>query len=257
MSERPALRRPARSIALVTGGARGIGRSTALKLGAPDCAVAVVDIDSTAALETVGLLRARGVRTQFFEADVADAARLANAVRAAEADLGPVAVLAHVAGIQNQPTRVRDLDLATWQQVIQVNLSGAFHAMQAVIPGMVSRGWGRIVVVSSALALRGRPGTAAYASSKGALLGLVKSLALEVANRGVTVNAVLPAMVDTAMPRQFATDAQLHARGAEIPSGRIAHPDEVAALIAFLAGQDAAYITGDSIPLAGGSIVWP
>jgi NAD(P)-dependent dehydrogenase (short-subunit alcohol dehydrogenase family) len=141
--------------------------------------------------------------------------------------------------------------------VLAVNLDGTFLCSQAALPGMLERGWGRIVNIASGQAIRPRPSVAPYAASKAAVIGLTKALALEVARRGVTVNAVMPGVTDTAMPRQHGSEERLRQQGELNPMGRIGQPDDVAGVVAFLVSDDAAYITGQTIAVNGGVIQLP
>ena len=187
----------------------------------------------------------------------ASSADVARAVAAAESQLGPLGVLANVAGIYGRHAPVRDQDLENWERVLAVNLNGAFLCTRAVLSGMIERGWGRVVNVASGQALRGRPGVAPYAASKAALIGFTKAVALEVASSGVTVNAIMPAITDTAMPRLYGSEERLRERGRQNPMGRIGQPEDIAAAATFLASSDADYITGQTIAVNGGIIMLP
>jgi len=188
---------------------------------------------------------------------VSSSADVARAVAAAESQLGPLGVLANVAGIYGRHAPVRDQDLENWERVLAVNLNGAFLCTRAVLSGMIERGWGRVVNVASGQALRGRPGVAPYAASKAALIGFTKAVALEVASSGVTVNAIMPAITDTAMPRLYGSEERLRERGRQNPMGRIGQPEDIAAAATFLASSDADYITGQTIAVNGGIIMLP
>lgn len=213
--------------ALVTGAARGIGAAIAARLRADGFDVATLD-------------RAPGCD---FEVDLAAGAL---------PDLGDVDVCVSNAAITNTIAPAHRMSAEQWERDIAVNLSGAFRVVQACLPGMRERGHGRIVVISSGAAVAGLPGQVAYAASKAGLLGMVKTIAAENAGRGITANAVLPGMVATeavlAMP-----PAVLDRVTRGLPSGRMADPAEVAALVAFLASDEAAYITGQEIGIDGGA----
>lgn len=239
-------------VALVTGAGQGIGQAVALRLAAEGGAVAVLDRNGEQAEGTAARLRAAGARAVGLQADVADAASVDRAVRQSESTLGPIAILANIAGVYGKHGPVRDLALADWQQVIDVNLTGTFLCAKRVLAGMVERRWGRILNVASGHALSGRPNVAPYAASKAAVIGFTKALALEVARSGVTVNAIMPGVTDTAMPRMYASEERLQAQGLQNPMGRIGQPADIANAMAFLASEDAVYITGQTIAVNGG-----
>jgi 3-oxoacyl-[acyl-carrier protein] reductase len=191
-------------VVLVTGAGNGIGRAVARRLATEGAAVALADVDNRAAETAADELQDLGFRAFACGVDVARENEVRDAVAAVNRELGHIDVLANVAGIYGRHAPVRQLDLEDWREVIGVNLTGTFLCSRAVLPGMIERGWGRIVNVASGHALRGRPNVAPYAASKAGVIGFTKALALEVARNGVTVNAVMPAVTDTAVPRQYA-----------------------------------------------------
>ena len=248
-------------IAVVTGAASGIGKATALRLAAEGAAVAAVDRHLAGAEETAAAIRARDGRARAYACDVADSAQVAAAAQAIVADLGPVDVLANVAGIGDAVgSDITELDDARWNQVLAVNLSGAFFWCRALLPGMAARGRGAVVSVSS---LAGRSKSAnggpAYTASKAGVLGLTRHLAFDYGPRGVRVNAICPGGVDTPLLRAGRTrenaeerSARLAAYGYFMPIKRISTPEEQAAAIAFLASDEASYINGVSLDVNGG-----
>jgi len=255
MSVEYTAKRPEGIVALVTGAGSGIGRASALALSAAGLPVAVLDIDGNGADETVRLVRERDGRAATYQGDVSSEADVSQLISAIEESQGPIGILVNVAGIQSPNVRLRDLTLEEWRRVMGVNLNGTFLCCRAVLPGMLRLGWGRIVITSSVLGLRGRPGTGAYATSKAALLGFTRSLALELADKGITANAILPSMVDTNLVRRNSTGAQVKARGQELAIGRVAEAEEVASAIAYLVSDDATYVSGAELVISGASFI--
>jgi len=236
--------------ALITGAAGGIGKAVALKLAAEGWPIAACDRHD-GALETATEIRAAGGDSLGLVWDVRDAESALDAHAAAAAEFGPVEVVVANAAIVDRIAPAERLTAENWRAEIDVNLTGAFLSLQPALEGMRERGRGRIVVLSSIAATHGLAGQASYAASKAGLLGLVRTLAAELAPSGVTVNAVLPGMVETekveAMPegvRERAMDA--------VPFGRFATPGEIADVVSFLVSDAAAYITGAWLPVDGG-----
>lgn len=242
---------------LITGGGsrRGIGRATALRFAALGYAVAVLDIDADGAGDTAREAKRAGSPAVFStHADVTDQASVNEAVRAAEAALPPVTVLANIAGI-SAPTRFEDITLDEWERIFAVNVRGTFLVTQAVLPGMRARGYGRIVTMSSVSGQRGGGvfGASHYSASKAAILGLTKTLARELEGQGITINAVAPSMVDTDITGGAMTEERKTELAATTLLGRLATPADVAGVIVFLASPDSSYLTGATIDVNGGS----
>lgn len=253
--------------AFVTGAASGIGRATSLRLAREGAAVACVDRDAAGAAAVRAEIEALGAKAREFVCDVGDSASVAATVRAVEAALGPVDILANVAGTGDTAGMegIEGLDDERWNRVLAVNLSGPFFTCRAILPGMAARGRGAVVNVSS---LAGRSKSAngglAYTSSKAGLLGLTRHLAFDYGPRGVRVNAICPGGVDTPMIRaggasRASSDEERDTRARRIaayeyfmPIRRLSSPDEQAAAIAFLASDDASYINGVSLDTNGG-----
>jgi 3-oxoacyl-[acyl-carrier protein] reductase len=242
---------PDNPVALVTGASRGIGRATSLALAKAGLAVAVgYRSDPEGAEEVAAKVRAEGLRALSLSIDVSDEASVARAFDRVEGELGPVRVLINNAGFTKDGLAVK-YPTATWEDTVDTNLTGAFFCCRRALLKMLRARWGRIVNVASALALRGNAGQVAYTASKAGLVGLTRSLAKEVGGRGITVNAVCPGFVDTRMT-EFKND-ELRQRYIELtPVGRVGTPEEVAAVIAFLAGPEASYVNGAVIAVDGG-----
>jgi NAD(P)-dependent dehydrogenase (short-subunit alcohol dehydrogenase family) len=165
--------------------------------------------------------------------------------------LGPVAILVNNAGITGGSAKVQDFDAATWDRTIAVNLRGVFLCCRAVLPDMLSAGYGRIVNVASIAGKEGNPGLSAYSASKAAVIGFTKSLAKEVAQTGVIVNAISPAVIQTEILSQLAQET-VDYMVSRIPMGRTGRPEEVAALVAWLASDECTFTTGQCIDISGG-----
>jgi 2-hydroxycyclohexanecarboxyl-CoA dehydrogenase len=231
---------PART-AVVTGGASGIGLAVAERLAAQGHRVAVLDLKP-------------GDREHSYAADVTDRGQLDAALEQIRSHLGPVEILVHAAGLSGFKA-FGDISFEEWQRVVDVNLHGTFHVLQAVLPDMVTAGWGRIVNISSSSTHTGVPYMSHYVAAKSAVNGLTKSLALEYGPAGITVNAVPPGFIDTPMLRAAETDGQLGDIQQTInqtPVRRMGRPEDIAAACAFLVSEEAGYITGQIIGVNGG-----
>jgi NAD(P)-dependent dehydrogenase (short-subunit alcohol dehydrogenase family) len=252
---------------VVTGAASGIGLATAHRLSREGAVVVCLDRDAAGAERAAAAIHGEGGRAGAFACDIARSAQVDATCAAIERALGPVSVLANVAGIGDTAPRqgIEELTDERWQLVLAVNVNGAFHTCRALLPGMAARGAGAVVNVSS---LAGRSKSAngglAYTTSKAALLGLTRHLAFDYGRRGVRVNAICPGGVDTPMlraggPRRAATPDEAAARAKRVaaydwfmPIQRLSTPDEQAAAIAFLASDDASYVNGVSLDVNGG-----
>jgi 3-oxoacyl-[acyl-carrier protein] reductase len=239
------------SVALVTGASRGIGRATSLALVRAGFSVAVgYRSDPAGAEEAVAKARSEGGEGLAVPIDVRDQNSIEGAFDRVEQDLGSIRVLVNNAGFTKDGLVIR-YATSTWDATLDTNLKGAFLCCRRALAAMLKARWGRIVNVASAAALRGNTGQAAYSASKAGLVGMTKSLAREVGSRGITVNAVCPGFVDTAMTAPQ-TD-QVRQRYVDMtPAGRFGTAEEVAAVIAFLAGPEAAYVNGAVIAVDGG-----
>ena len=227
--------------AVVTGGGSGIGQAVASRLRADGHHVATIDL--------------RPADDDFAHtADVTDRAQVAAAFTAIRGQLGPVSILVNAAGLDGFK-RFTDITFEEWQRVIDVNLNGVFHCVQAVLPDMIEAGWGRIVNISSSSTHSGTRHMAHYVAAKSAVNGLTKVLALEYGPRGITVNAVPPGFIDTPMLRNAESHGFLGDVNEEIqrtPVRRIGRPEDIAAACAFLVSEEAGYITGQILGVNGG-----
>jgi len=236
-------------VAFVTGASRGIGRAIALRLASCG-AVVVAAARGENAQGTADAIRAAGGQAEAVALDVTDAAAAEAAVAAAIARHGRIDILVNNAGITRDQLMLR-MKREDWEAVLATNLTSAFTLTQAVLKPMIRQRSGRIISISSVVGQSGNPGQANYAASKAGLIGFSKAVALEVASRNVTVNVVAPGMIETDMTQAIADKAR-EALVGRIPLGRLGAPDEVAAAVAFLASDEAAYITGQVLAVNGG-----
>jgi 3-hydroxybutyrate dehydrogenase len=245
--------------ALVTGGGRGIGRAIAAALSAAGATVTVTGRGEAALEDAVALGHAAG----FFVADVTDTKAVESGIKAAAAARGAIDILVANAGAaESAPFMRTDPDM--FRRLFEINVIGVVHAIRGVLEGMVARGFGRIVAVSSTAGLRGGAYISAYSTSKHALNGLIRSLALETIKNGVTVNAVCPTYVDTDMTRTSldnivaktgrSRDQALAGLLKDRPMGRLVRPEEVAAAVLYFCSTDAGAVTGTTLAIAGGEL---
>jgi len=244
-------------VAVVTGGASGMGEATCHELGRRGHRVAVLDINGQAAQRVAEELRAEGVSALGVAVDVSDRGAVEEAFAKVRSELGPVHILVTSAGVVDWAA-FTDITPEAWQRLIDVNLTGTFHCCQVAVPDMLAAGWGRIVMISSSSAQRGSPGMAHYAASKGALLSLTRSLAREFGPNGITVNNIPPSAIET--PMQHAGQAAGHLpsneqMAAAVPLGHLGTPDDIAAAVGFLCSEVAGFITGQTLGVNGGSVM--
>ena len=239
--------------AVITGAARGIGREIALRLARDGAAVAVVDVDESAARETAAEIEALGVAAHPFACDVGDYAAVAALGEAVRGTFDRVDILVNNAGITRDGLVMR-MKPQDWETVLRVNLTGAFNFCRVFGPGMLRARRGSIVNIASVVGQMGNAGQANYAASKAGLIGLTKSLAREFAPRGVRVNAVAPGFIRTAMTDRLGEDVQASMRSM-IPLGRFGEPADVADIVWFLVSDLSRYVTGQVINCDGGMVM--
>jgi 3-oxoacyl-[acyl-carrier protein] reductase len=243
-------------VAIVTGAARGIGAAVAKRLGKDGFAVAALDLDESTCADTVNAIAEAGAKAIAVGADVSDTDQVASAVRRVADELGPPTVLVNNAGITRDNLLFKMTD-ADWDSVLGVHLRGSFLMSRAVQQHMVDQGWGRIVNLSSVSAL-GNRGQANYSTAKAGLQGFTKTLAIELGKFGVTVNAIAPGFIETDMTvataERMGVDFEdfKKAAAATIPVQRVGKPEDIAAVAAFLISDEASFVSGQVIYVAGG-----
>ncbi len=251
MTESGGLRELDGQVAVVTGGARGIGFAVAVALAEAGAKVALVDVSEEATRTAAKSLPGGGHRG--YQGDVTEAEETGAVLRKIEEELGPVDLLVNNAGITRDNLILR-MSEEEWDQVLDVNLKGAFNATKAVARGMMKRRAGTIINIASVIGLMGNAGQANYAASKAGLIGLTKSVAREFAPRGVRCNAIAPGFIQTAMTDKLSEEI-VDGLKAQIPMGTLGEPEDVAKVVRFLAGPGAAYITGQVIAVDGGMVM--
>lgn len=241
---------------VVTGGGGGIGSATCQRLAAEGAHMAVLDMNLEAAERVAAGIRASGGQAAAFACDITQRDQVDAAIAGAQAQLGDIAVLVNNAGWDVFKPFVKSTT-SEWERLIAINLTGALHMLHAVLPGMVERGYGRIVNVASDAARGGSSGEAVYSACKGGLVALSKTLAREHARHGITVNAVCPGPTDTALLAGVAEGARdpaklIEAFKSAIPMGRLGQGSDLASAIAFFASDDAGFVTGQVLSVSGG-----
>jgi 2-hydroxycyclohexanecarboxyl-CoA dehydrogenase len=241
--------------ALVTGGARGIGRAIALSLAADGRAVVVGDVLADEAERTAAEIESAGGRSRAVRLDVTDADSVRAAVGVAEGALGPIEILVNNAG-WDELVPFLETDEPFWDRVIEINFKGCLRVTRAVLPGMVDRGWGRVVNIGSDAGRVGSSLESVYSGAKGAVVAFTKTIAREVARSGVTANAVCPGPTRTPLLDGMAAGEEgeklIASLERAVPMRRLGEPDDAAAAVAFLASERAGYITGQTLSVSGG-----
>ena len=238
-------------VVVVTGSGRGMGRAMAERFVAVGARVAVADMDKDTAMETAAAL---GAAARAVHLDVTDRASVAAGMEEIEALLGPIDVLVNNAGWDKVRLFV-ETDEELWDRIIAVNLKGVLHCSRAVVPGMIERRSGRVVNISSDAGRVGSSGESVYSATKAGIIGFTKTLAREVARYGITVNAVSPGPTETPLLAEIAgegNDGYIEALKRQIPLRRLGRPEDMAGAVAFLASDDASFITGQTLSVSGG-----
>jgi NAD(P)-dependent dehydrogenase (short-subunit alcohol dehydrogenase family) len=250
--------------ALVTGGGSGLGRAIASALAAGGAPVAIVDLQPAGGAETVALIRDKGGRASFVEADVSQWADVDRAVGASVGELGPLGILVNAAGILDGYQPIEDMAPALFERLIAINLTGTFFGVKRALAEMLPRGSGRVINIASVAGLIGGGGGPAYVASKHGVVGLTRQVAVNCAGRGVTVNAICPGPIQTglrpnstrilgaAAPPMRGVGGDPAAVKAVVPAGRWGTVEEVAAAACYLASDAAAYVTGHTLVIDGG-----
>ena len=239
-------------VAIVTGAARGIGQAIALQLAADGADLALGDVQVEWLADTAAKVKALGRRAETYAMNVADGAAVGEAVSKIHADFGHIDVLVNNAGITRDTLLIR-MSEEDWDAVLDINLKGAFLVTKAVAKIMMKQRTGSIVNIASVVGVMGNPGQVNYSASKGGLIALTRTLAKELGSRNVRLNAVAPGFIRTAMTDKL-SEAAKEAMLRNVPLARPGEPEDVAKVVAFLAGDNAAYITGQTLPVCGGMI---
>jgi 2-hydroxycyclohexanecarboxyl-CoA dehydrogenase len=244
-------------VAFVTGGAQGIGRGIAEQLGADGLQAGVADLNMAAAEETAAAIVSAGGRALAVQIDVTDTASVHAAVKAVTEEYGPIEVLVNNAGFDDfMPFFATTEDF--WDRILEVNFKGALRVIQATAPGMAERGWGRIINIGSDAGRVGSSLEAVYSGAKGGIIAFSKTLARELATKGVTVNTVCPGPTDTPALRKFAAKSGDEAEKVitgmtrAVPMRRLGTPEDIAGAVAFFASDAAGYVTGQTLSVSGG-----
>lgn len=237
--------------AIVTGAANGIGEKTALRMAEAGADVAVIDLNLTSAQNVTEHIRLMGRRSMAVQCDVSNASDVAQTIDRVLLEFGKIDILVNNAGIGGRTAPIADITIEEWSKVLLLDLTSVLLWCKAILPHMLQRRYGKIVNVASMAGKEGSPNMIPYSVAKAGVIALTKSLAMETVRNGIFVNCVAPALIDTAFVRQFSTD-HVNFLASKIPMGRLGRPEEVAAVIEFLASDDASFVTGQCYDVSGG-----
>jgi 3-oxoacyl-[acyl-carrier protein] reductase len=240
-------------VALVTGASQGIGRTVALRLAKEGATIAAAARNQEKLNELVAEITAAGGKAAAFALDVADEEQVKSTVKVAIAQFGKIDILVNNAGITRDQLVMR-MKRADWDAVLQTNLTSAYLCIQSIIPSMLKQRWGRIINITSVFGQMGQAGQANYSASKAGLIGLTMAIAREVGSRNITSNAIAPGFIETAMTAVLSDEFKQTAVK-QIPLGRVGTPEDVASAVAFLASDEASYITGHVMNVNGGMLM--
>ena len=243
------------SVAVITGAGQGIGREIAVAFSMRDTHVVIADLHGANAVKVKDEIQNAGKTALAIEVDVSSEQSVTMMIEQTLKEFGTIDVLINNAGIYPSAS-IEQLTAESWNRVIGTNLTGAFLCSRAVVPTMLEKKKGRVINLSSTTAFRGARNGAHYAASKAGIIGFTKALALELAPTGITVNAICPGLTDTAQPRGHMTDKELYAKKDRVPLGRIAQPRDIVGPVLFLASDKAAHITGQTVLVNGGDLMW-
>lgn len=244
------MKRLENKVAIITGGADGIGRAGAIKFAQEGAKVIIWDMNPEKGTETVAQIKANGDEAEFVKVNTANYAEVESASKQAFEKYSKIDILVNNAGITRDST-LKKMTIEQWQQVIDVNLSGVFYCTKCISSYMVDKGYGRIINTSSVVALYGNFGQSNYVATKAGLIGLTKTLARELGRKGITVNAVAPGFIATEMVKKMPENV-LKSMEEKVPVGRLGLPEEIASAYLFLASDEAAYINGTTLSVDGG-----
>jgi len=236
-------------VAVVTGGGSGIGRAVAIRLARDEAAIAIWDLNTAGAAETAKMITDAGGIALPLTVNAADTAAIKAAAEQTRAKFGPITVLVNNAGITGFVPFLQ-LEADVFDRMIAINLRGPFLCMKEIVPDMLAAGWGRIINITSSSIQTGAPGMVHYVGAKSGLLGMSKALAVEYADKGITVNTVPPGFIDTPMLRASPVDVDAYA--AQQLMKRAGKPEDIAGAVAYLASDEAGYVTGQTISVNGG-----
>lgn len=240
-------------VAIITGGARGIGKAIALKLASQNIAIALWDIINEGEATVDEISSTHNVTANFYKVDVSQYDAVAEIIQKVLDDFERIDIMVNNAGIARDGLLLR-MKPEEWQSVISVNLTGCFNCTKAILKTMITQRWGRIINISSVIGITGNFGQSNYAASKAGIIGFTKSIAKEVAKRNITVNAIAPGLIETDMTAAIPEEVKSSYKK-QIPIQRMGTPEDIANAVAFLASEDASYITGQVIKVDGGLVM--